>query len=312
MKAILSNLKRLVYPLTWGGPGEGVAGGFDYPPMARQADETHAQAGLVTWAHFPGPHGELAVDIALGKIDSIDLFTWGDAFREDSEERPGPARTWYRFLNCGFRIPATAGTDKMYNTQIVGSVRTYVKVDGDFSYQGWIDGIRDGRTFVTTGPMLKITAGGKELGETIQVQSGSSIPVRAKVTSATPIERLEIVQGGNVVAVQGNPSGLESVVLNASITADESTWIAARAYSSKTFPYQSDIPLMAHTSPFYVEVPGSPLSSPEDAAFLARWCARAIKWVETQANVHEESQRNEMIALFRRAKAVYERQIANQ
>ncbi len=41
---ILLNLKRLVYPLTWGGPGEGVAGGYDYPPMAHQADKAHNKA----------------------------------------------------------------------------------------------------------------------------------------------------------------------------------------------------------------------------------------------------------------------------
>ena len=33
---VLLNLKRLVYPLTWGGPGEGVRGGHDYPTMAQQ------------------------------------------------------------------------------------------------------------------------------------------------------------------------------------------------------------------------------------------------------------------------------------
>ena len=56
---ILLNLKRLVYPLSWGGPQEGVPGGIDYPPMAHLADEAHAQGGLVSWAHFPYPKGEL-------------------------------------------------------------------------------------------------------------------------------------------------------------------------------------------------------------------------------------------------------------
>ncbi len=41
--AVLLNLKELVYPLSWGGPDEGVHGGYDYPPMAHQADKTHQQ-----------------------------------------------------------------------------------------------------------------------------------------------------------------------------------------------------------------------------------------------------------------------------
>ena len=89
--------------------------------------------------------------IALGKIDAVDIMTWGNAFREGER---APAGTWYRFLNAGFDLPATAGTDKMFNSQVVGSVRTYVNVEGVFSYEGWLDGIRAGRTFVTTGPML--------------------------------------------------------------------------------------------------------------------------------------------------------------
>ena len=143
--AVLLNLKKLVYPLSWGGPDEGVHGGYDHPPMALQADEAHRQGGFVSWAHFPWPVGEVAVDIALGKIDAIDIMTWGNAFREGER---APARTWYRFLNAGFELPATAGTDKMFNTQVVGSVRTYVQVEGAFTYEGWLDGIRAGRTFV--------------------------------------------------------------------------------------------------------------------------------------------------------------------
>ena len=76
-QAALSGWSR---PLTWGGPVGGVRGGYDFPPMAHQADRTHTQGGMVTGAHFPGPSGELAVDVALGKIDSVDLFTWGNTF----------------------------------------------------------------------------------------------------------------------------------------------------------------------------------------------------------------------------------------
>ncbi len=125
---ILHPLKELVYPLTWGGPGEGVPGGFDYPPMAHQADKAHEQGALVTWAHFNiyGANAEAVIDIALGKIDSIDLMTWGDAFRDVlGGAIPGPVNSWYALLNTGAILPVTAGTDKMSNTQVSGSVRTY-------------------------------------------------------------------------------------------------------------------------------------------------------------------------------------------
>ena len=301
----LLNLKKLVYPLSWGPEaGGGVIGGHDYPPMASVADRTHEQGGLVTWAHFPFPGGELAVDMALGKVDSIDLMTMGDAFN-DMFGQPAPAKTWYRFLNLGFRVPATAGTDKMQNTQIVGSVRTYVKMEGPLSYQGWIDGIRAGRTFTTTGPMLKFSAGGAELGETIKAKTGQTVSVNVTVSSRIPIERIEIIRGGEIVATKENPSGARSVSFTAQIPISGSTWIAARASSPVRLPYNQGIPVFAHTSPIYVEVPGRPIRSPEDAAYFAKQCEEAINWAKTKAKVLNESQRQEMIALYEQARKIY-------
>ena len=68
-------------------------------------------------------------------------------------------------------MPAVGGTDKMQNTQVVGSVRTYVKLEGPLTYKDWIEGIRAGRTFTTTGPMLRFSANGAEVGETITAEA---------------------------------------------------------------------------------------------------------------------------------------------
>lgn len=301
---ILLNLKKLVYPLAWGPGGTGVIEGHDYPPMASVADGTHEQGGFVTWAHFPFPGGELAVDMALGKVDSIDLMTMGDAFN-DIFGQIGPADTWYRFLNLGFRLPATAGTDKMQNTQVLGSVRTYVKIDGPLSYQGWIDGIQAGRTFTTTGPMIKFSAGGDEIGDTIKAETGQMVSVHVEVTSRIPMERIEIIRGGEIVATKENPSGALTVSFTAQVPIDGSTWIAARTSSPVRLPFNQSIPVFAHTSPIYVEVPGRPIGSPEAAAYFAKQCEDAIEWARTKAKLLEESQRQEMIALYEEARKIY-------
>jgi hypothetical protein len=59
---------------------------------------------------------------------------------------------YYQLLDAGFRIPLTNGSD--HPARIVGCARAYVKVDNEFSYARWIEGIRKGRTFVTSGPLL--------------------------------------------------------------------------------------------------------------------------------------------------------------
>lgn len=301
----LLNLKKLVYPLSWGPQaGGGVIGGPDYPTMASVADRTHEQGGLLTWAHFPFPGGELAVDMALGKVDAIDLMTVGDAFH-DVFGQLGAADTWYRFLNLGFRIPATAGTDKMQNTQVMGSVRTYVKIDGPLSYAGWIEGIRAGKTFTTTGPMLQFTADGAEVGGTIEAETGGTVSVSVEVTSRIPMERIEIIRGGEIVATMENPSGARTLTLTADVPITGSTWIAARTSSPVRLPFNQNIPVFAHTSPIYVEVAGQPITSPEDAIYFAEQCEVAIEWATNTAKLLDESQRQEMIQLYEKARQIY-------
>ncbi len=315
--SILLGIERLVYPLTWGGPSEGVPGGFDYPPMATQADAAHAEGGLVTAAHFPWPNGELAVDIALGKLDAVDVFTWGDSFSNENVMPAPPAvATWYRYLNCGFDLPATAGTDKMYNTQVSGSVRVYVHVKGEFDYPAWLDGIRAGRTFVSTAPILTFSANGREIGDTLDATNGDAIRVKARSRSRIPVARLEIVEGARVVASVENPTGELELTLEASVPVERSTWLAARAYSPEQLPYQAfsiagftGVPVMAHTSPIYVRVDGAPRRSPEDARILLGWAEDATRWARNKGRFESPAQRDEMIALFESAERVYRAQL---
>ncbi len=320
--AVLHRLKTLVYPLSWGGPSEGVFGELDYPPMAYQADKTHAQGGLVTWAHFPFPGAEAAVDIALGKIDSIDLFTWGDAFADVPSPTgngtvAGSVSAWYSYLNTGFKLPASAGTDKMLNVQVAGSVRTYANVDGRFTYDGWLQAIRDGRTFVTTGPMVSLRVNGKPIGATLALKAGMPVEIVADVRAPFeryPIDTLEIVAGGKVIATARNDGNTSTLHLTHSFVPIASTWIAARAHGAKLLPYQvwpllgpsgQGVPSMAHTSPIYLMLDGAPIRSRDDARLLEAQVDNLIAWAKTRAHYSGEQQRAEVVSLYERAKRVY-------
>jgi len=318
----LLNIDNLIYPMGWGVPNTGVPGAYDFPTMAHQADRAHAAGGLVTWTHFPNPHGEVPISFALNKIDAAEIVVFGDPFDESLER--SPARTWYRLLNTGINVPAVGGTDKMWNTQIVGGVRTYVRVKGDFTYQSWIDGVRAGRTFVSTGPMLTFSLDGKEIGDTIKLETGRKMPFHAEVNSRRPVDRIEILVNGEIVAVKENPKKKMRLTIDGDMQFDESSWIAARAYSSETLPIQGDflsnltpalagassgVPVLAHTSPIYVEMNGRARQSAQDAKFLADWCERTIEWVRTQGRYHNEQQRQDVIDLYTQAKDFYLAQI---
>lgn len=323
---VLLNLQELIYPFGWGEPTTGVWDGYDYPTMAHQADKTRAEGALVAWSHLPHPYAELPIDVALGKIDAVEAMVFGDPLvRHPTRVDMGhltpaavsPVELWYALLNTGFDMPALGSTDKMWNTQVSGSARTYVQIDGEFTYQAWIDGIRSGRTFFTTGPMLNFSVENVGVGSKLSFAEPQTVSFQLEVNSHVPVERLEILANGKVVASQDNWSKKKEVTLRGKIDLKQSSWIAARAYSSEKLPYQAHLtgegsPLMAHTSPVYVEIDGQLRVSAHDAAFLVKICDETITWAKTMAHYASQEQRDEVIALYTRARNIYARQLGRQ
>ncbi|NIA31747.1 MAG: hypothetical protein GWP06_17785 [Actinobacteria bacterium] len=127
---------------------------------------------------------------------------------------------------------------------------------------------------------------------------------------------MEIIKNGEIVATKQNIDKSKNMTYQTEVTVDGSSWIAARVYSSKLLPYQAwdvlnlpGIPVLAHTSPIYINVDGEEQRSPQDAAYLAKWCDYAIKWAKGKARYLHESQRQEIVELFTKAKAVYLQQV---
>jgi hypothetical protein len=87
-------------------------------------------------------------------------------------------------------VPATAGTDVFLNrigSNLPGGDRVYVHVDGPLSYGGWIDGLKAGKSFVTSGPMLTFTANGEEPGTVLKLGEKPRISVKATARSRFPL-----------------------------------------------------------------------------------------------------------------------------
>ena len=63
--------------------------------------------------------------------------------------------------------------------------------------------------------------------------------------------------------------------------------------------------LLAHSSPVYVEIDSKKIWSAADARYFEDWIERLMQDVRTRGVFHEESRRQEVIELFRRAQQVY-------
>ena len=273
----LLNLKHLVTPIFTG--FKNTTHPYDFPTNAHIADHTHEQGGLVNYTHpahsLQDPYGtaysakEMPVDVALGKIDTLDVM---------GSNHQATYPVWYRLLNCGLKIPASAGTDvflNRVNSRLPGSDRVYVNCGvNKFSYQAWIDNLRAGKSFVTNGPMLRFTAGGQEIGSTIKLDNPGKLRVQGEVTSQYPLEKLELILTGKPIAtVTASKENPLRLTLDQEIDIPASGWLALRARGPRG-ERQAASESFAHTSPIYVEVKDQALKSTEDAKYFITWIER--------------------------------------
>lgn len=287
-----------VYPLGTGGGITSPLGDPFHALIADLADRTRAAGGVSIAAHFPFPYGEVAADIVLDKLDAVELF--GFAPRPD-----GPrTRSWYRFLNAGFRIPVVGGTDKMSAGTAVGAVRTYARLPEDqpYSFEAWVEAVRSGRTFLTSGPLLEIDVEGRGPGEVIvSATRDIRLSARVRAVSVNPIDLLQLVVNGSVVAESKPGADGRSAMIDTSLRLDGSAWIAARCTSPDVIYTAYPTSVGAHTSPVYVECASRPLAQRDDLIAIAQLIEAGKEWAARRAIVPSRLDRDRFVAFFEAA-----------
>jgi hypothetical protein len=292
-----------VYPMSAAGPGESYVGDPLWTSLADWADRCRERDGLVMAVHFPYPTAELAADIVLGKIDAVEL-------RPDASDAFNGLRflDWYHYLNCGYRLPAFGGTDKMSAFMAAGAMRGYVSLGQDeFTFANWAKAVRRGNTFITSGPLLLFKADGHAAGEEISLGAGGgTIEVKADAQSSIPIHRIEIVWNGKVVATHEESSGSHAMRVQERIRVDGPGWLAARC--SSRVPY-AECRIAAHTSPVYVTAPGEDLFSAPAAGYILTLIDGAELWARNLATRTDPATLSRVLSVFTSARETLHRRM---
>jgi hypothetical protein len=293
----------------------------DLPANHAAAEHCHSVGGTLSYAHplfgssdldrvFSHPRTveakELPVDLALGAIDALDVMSYPSVDLETSQ-------LWYRLLNCGFRLPATAGTDTFMNFAGTGRFsnppagnRVFALVHGDFTTESWCEAVRQGRTFVTNGPMLSLAVDGHGAGAELRPSAASTLEVRGEARSHVPLDRLELIVNGEVVATSPPDGSGRRASLDFVLRADESCWVALRALGPANHVVLGG-DAFAHTSPVYVTLANRRVERAEDAAYFVEWIDRLIAMCEEHGRYASDADREAVTALFRRAQEYYKR-----
>lgn len=288
----------------------------EFPPPLKFVDEARKQKGA--WIDIEKPFWwDVPSWVASGQVDSIGLANnhmcrdrmyeseaWGKP--RIVERLPAPLgngywtqEIYYHLLNCGLRIPPSAGSASGVLPNPVGYNRVYVHVGKELTWEKWWEGLRAGQSFVTNGPLLRVKADGELPGHVFKVPAGKELKIELKCEflGRDKVGFLEVIRDGQVdrkvAVVDVNRTGsLGELKLK------ESGWFLVRAIAdnAKTFRFAS-------TAPFYVEVGESKRRiSKGSARFFLEWAkARAERM-----KVDDPEQRREVLKYHETARKYWQ------
>ncbi len=249
------------------------------PPVRAIAEKAHREGALLDLDKHSWPWSMMLVPIA--KIDLYELSNnslWRTEFGFKSGTPPAYMKiertakglselgwiqfglqNYYALLNCGFRIQPTAGTASGVHPVPLGFSRVYVQSPRGFTGQKWIDGLRKGRSFVTTEPILLATVDKRPPGETFQQETAGERTVRGEAVGPKPLSRIEIIVNGQVAKTitatnTKTERGAYRSTWTTSLNIKRTSWIAVRA-----FRFDKHRVRFAHTAPWRVIVDGQPM-----------------------------------------------------
>jgi hypothetical protein len=237
----------------------------EHPSPMNFVDLARAQKGV--WIDVEKPFWwDAPIWLASGQIDSIGLANnhmcrdrmyedeaWGKP--RDFRRLPPPRgngfwsqEIYYHLLNCGLRVPPSAGSASGVLPNPVGYNRVYVYLGSNFSYDAWWQALKAGRSFVTNGPLIVCQANGHYPGHVFQSDTALEIDLTGEIFSNDHVASLEIIRNGR--AEQVIPlAGTDKSNVRARLKFDESGWFLVRAVADhpQTFRFAS-------TAPYFVEI----------------------------------------------------------
>jgi hypothetical protein len=282
----------------------------EYPSPMKYLREAREHAGAHVDIEKPF-WWDVPVWVASGQTDTIGIVNnhmarsrmypgeaWGKP--RDKTRLPEPhgngywtQEIYYHLLNCGLRMPPSAGSASGVLPNPVGYNRVYVHLDGEPTWEAWFAGLRAGRSFVTNGPLLRVRASDELPGHVFQSADGMEIALTGKLDGRDRVDALEIIRDGRVERKVPAAEFARTGSLG-KLTFTASGWFLVRAIAEndKTFRFAS-------TAPWYVEVGSQPRRiSRTSAQFFVDWVNERIDRVK----VNDAARREEVLEPHRQAR----------
>lgn len=245
------------------------------PPVGPVAQKAHQENALIDLDKHNWPWSLMLVPIAkvdLFELANNSLWRTNFGFRQtmvapaefmqvESDEQGLTEfgwiqfgwETYYMLLNCGFRLQPTAGTASGVHPVPLGFGRVYVHLPQGFSVDAWLDGLRNGQSFVTTGPMLFLTVDNQDPGHQFTADQQWHATLKGRIVSDQSLEAIELVVNGQVHSLPLTLTRTEHAfeyAVDHDLTLERSSWLAVRCHSRNA---KGRI-RFAHSAPWHVQI----------------------------------------------------------
>ncbi len=286
----------------------------EFPPQTDVIAAAKSQAG--GWVDAQKAYSwDLPLWVAGGQLDSIQIANSNLGRKSavnhekggkprDTRLFPGTAgngrwseRIYYHLLNCGLRIPPTAGSGSGEVANPVGYNRAYVHVEGDFTYEKWWESLRAGRVVVTNGPLIRPNVEGEMPGHVFRADAGREIELEVGLTLSTRdrVSYLEVIKDGDVAQQVRLDDWAKTGGKLPLLKFNQSGWFLIRAVTDVPDTYR-----YATTGPYYVEIGYQPRISKASAQFFLDWVDERM--AKVTENLEDPSQREAVLKYHRQAR----------
>ena len=174
---------------------------------------------------------ELPLDVLIGpSFDGLDVMTGNGEFQANAMAFD----LWCLLLNHGYRLAATGSSDSCFDRPggaTPGAARTYTFLREGFSLGAVTRATAQGRTFVTTGPLLLASVEGQPPGSAFAANGRPHrlrLEAWASGTDASGLTRLELLRNGRPVQTNLFVPPVSSLETNLDLPGTEDAWYCAR------------------------------------------------------------------------------------
>ncbi len=286
---------------------EGTALDSLYPGNTDLFRKARAQGAATGYVHAFGGEGDplagglggakgFPVDVALGTVDALE---WSAASR-------GSLIPLFHAWNNDFRVTPVGGEDALANMQDhrpVGIIRTYAWLGADFSANGWVEAIKKGHTYLSSGPVCDFRVAGRIPGDELRLDAPGEVEIAGEARALAPVRKVVIYR-------DGKPWKQVGARFSEKVAVDRSTWFSLIVEADEIPQTSPAVYSQAATNCVRVYVGGKPIRNAESARYFLKWIEKLRGMSSDPSLWRTDRERAHVHAQFDEAVRVYERRMA--